>query len=153
MKLISLTQGKFAIVDDSDYDLASKFKWNATKIGNTFYAVSYVVKKRTMTYLHRFIMNPPLGMLVDHANHNGLDCQRNNLRICTKQENVRNRRGPTKASASGARGVWRHRDKWGARIKVDGRSLYLGVFNLKEDAIAAYASANCKYFGAFGGGL
>jgi len=150
MKLIPLTQGKFAKVDDEDFDSASKLKWSAHRFGNTFYAV-----RKGPVYLHRFLMGDPVGMLVDHKNHDGLDCRRENMRVCTKGQNQMNRRGPTKKSTSGIRGVYWQKSlgKWAPRIQVNGKLLSLGVFHSKDEAAAAYAAANLKYFGEFGGGL
>lgn len=47
-------------------------------------------KDRKPFYLHRFIMDTPKGLIVDHINHNGLDNRKSNLRNCTYKENRQN---------------------------------------------------------------
>ncbi len=160
MKTLQLSQGQVAIVDDEDFESASKFKWCATwsKTTKNFYAKRRIGRdangKQTFQYLHRFICGNP-KWLVDHENHNTLDCQRKNLRVCDNSKNLSNRIGSQRNSTSGIRGVSLNKSlgKWDARLKVNGRQIYLGVFSDKMDAAAAYAAANRKYFGAFGGGL
>lgn len=160
MKLIPLTRGLFAKIDDVDFNSVSKFKWRSlkTKYGK-FYAVRSRYRDSDMRsdtiYLHRFIMGEPAGMDVDHKNNDRLDCQRLNLRVCTRRQNLQNRSGARKNSLSGVRGVCYHRtrERWVAQIQVDGKNRTLGYFPSKELAAACYAEANKKYFGEFGGRL
>jgi len=93
MKKIQLTQGKFAIVDDVDFAKANKYKWYATKSSYNWYAArgNRVNGQVKTIYMHRFIMNCPTGMEVDHKNTNSLDNRRENLRNCTRKENLQNR--------------------------------------------------------------
>lgn len=161
MKKIPLTQGQFALVDDGDFSRFSHLKWCAywAPKAKTFYAKTYIGggrKKAKYLFLHRAIMgvtDPKIR--VDHRNHDGLHCRRFNLRVCTHAQNMMNRRGPTSKNTSGMRGVsWaKNRGKWKAEIKAVGKRLFLGHFINKMDAAAAYAAANRKHFGEFGGGL
>ena len=100
--------------------------------------------------LHRFIMNPPDDLVVDHINHNPLDNRRENLRICTIQENNMNR-SISSNNTSGTVGVhWnKTHNKWMAYIGINGKQKYLGLFNKKEDAIEARRQAEIEYFGEF----
>ncbi len=93
MKEIELTRGKVTLVDDYDYPFLMQVKWYALPRHGHWYAATHNpgVGPRTI-YMHRIIMDPSSDMVIDHINHNGLDNQRHNLRICTHTENLRNRR-------------------------------------------------------------
>jgi len=121
--------------------------------GTIYFIVTHQRKKvRRVMLLHRIIMNAPRGMTVDHINGNTLDNRRSNLRICTNQENAMNRR-LSKNSQSGRKGVrfMKHSPyrPWQARIRAEGKSLYLGSFATREEASDAYDQAALKYHGQF----
>lgn len=149
-KKIPLTQGKFALVDDEDYEWLSRWKWCAAKGGSTFYATRSPGKRNTTITMHRLIMGVSIKQLIDHINGNGLDNRRRNLRPATKAQNMMNR-GPQRGNKSGYKGV--HLDvasgKWIAIIKYDGRNKALGRFNTKEQAAQAYNEAAAENFGPF----
>lgn len=75
---------------------------------------------------------------VDHINGNRVDNRLCNLRLATRRENLKNRMLSTKNS-SGINGVsWDKRYKnWTARIRIEGKYLYIGNFENKEDAALA----------------
>lgn len=100
--------------------------------------------------IHNEIMHPPKGYVVDHINGDTLDNTRENLRICTPQDNCKNR-GIYTRNTSGVAGVnWRKdTNKWRAYIQVDGKCITLGSFTNKEDAIKSRKKAEVKYFGEF----
>ena len=83
---------------------------------------------------------------VDHINGDRLDNRIVNLRIVTRQENQRNTRLP-RSNTSGIIGVYwcKHKRKWRAAIGCDGRTVCLGRFNSKEEAIAARREAEVSY--------
>lgn len=94
IRLLSLSDGKYiAIISASDYRRCNKYSWyvhfskgNKCKTGQP-YARSTINGKKV--YLHRFIMDAPETMHVDHKNHCTLDCRRENLEIVTCCENMR----------------------------------------------------------------
>lgn len=153
MKKIKLTSGKYAIVDDRDYKIYPRSVWRMDYKG---YAIRYKYKnqKRTIVFMHREIMGDPLGMIVDHINHNPLDNRRSNLRICTKSENCRNR-SPNKKGKSRYKGVNRVTgcDRWQAEIATNINGLrsryYLGSFKTQEQAALAYNKKAKELFGEF----
>ena len=162
MKLIPLTQGQFAKVDDADFDELQNFSWRASwrACTKSFYAVRSLPRvngKQGYEYLHRKILGlvPVSGACGDHANHDTLDCQRANLRACTYSQNLANKKGAHADSVSGVRGVTRSRTagKWVAQIGFNGKQIHLGTYPTVALASAAYAAANKKYFGEFGGKL
>ena len=101
--------------------------------------------------LHRYIVDCPYDMDVDHINCNTLDCRRENLRICTRAENNRNRVKSQK-NTSGFKGVrWRKKEKkWVAEISHNNKKIHLGYFDTPERAHEAYTIASEKYHKEFG---
>lgn len=149
MKEIQLTKGQIAIVDDEDYEELSRRKWQHMKCGYAArHGRSPVSGKETMLYMHRIIMGLAHGdrKYVDHINGNKLDNRRENLRICTNAENMRNR-GKTASNTSGYKGVYRGRQpgRWRALIMVDGETISLGQYDSKEEASEAYRKAAAEY--------
>ena|SRR5258708_10628396 len=160
MKLLKLTQGKFSLVDDEDFDNFNKFKWCAcwNPSPKSFYARRSIYpgnNKQLSIFLHREIMKAPKGMDVDHINHDGLDNRKENLRVCTRSQNMGNRSSLSSNNKTGFRGVhWnKFLRKWRAIIEANGNRIDLGVFSEKTKAAKAYEEANKKYFGEFGGAL
>jgi hypothetical protein len=152
MKLIPLTQGHFAIVDDADFENVNQHKWSYHHTG---YAMRQVRVRpgrggQKNEWLHRRLMQPGEGLEVDHINHNKLDNRRANLRVCTKQQNRQNRKA-YKGTSSGFKGVtWNTREqKWYVKISVNGQRKHIGVFDSAEDAARAYDVAAREHFGAF----
>lgn len=104
--------------------------------------------KAQRIYAHRLIMKAPAGWEVDHINRNPLDNRRENLRLATHSQNGANKAHPN--SASGYRGVYKaSKNRWHARIKVDGRPLYLGSFGSPHDAARRFNEAAIEKYGEF----
>jgi hypothetical protein len=146
------------VVDDVDAHFLKQYRWYTARRLHAFYAfrhASLVDGRRTTVLLHRMILRPPnaSGLVVDHANRNGLDNTRANLRVCTRAENMRNRRGANRGSASGFRGVTRHRQsgKWQAHSRMDGHSIHLGLFDTAEAAARAFDQWADEFYGEFRG--
>jgi hypothetical protein len=96
-------------------------------------------------------LGAPKDMCVDHINGNTLDNRKNNLRICTNRENISNRTKLGTNNTSGILGVRfdNRRNKWYADIQYKGKCIFLGYFNIKEDAIKARIDAEKLYFKEF----
>lgn len=135
-KQIPLTQGQFAIVDDDDFEIVKNHKWCIHH--------GYAVSSRGIR-MHRLIMNCPDSKEVDHINRNRLDNRKENLRICTRTENCRNR-GENKDNTSGYKGVNFHKPlgKWRAKIVLNNKHIHLGYFDNPKDAARAYNDAAKK---------
>lgn len=142
----SLKDCLFAMVDDNDFERANKFVWSSR---GRYVCRLIGAKKREVIYLHRFILNFPKNMVVDHVNGDGLDNQRKNLRICTQAENARNS-SINKNNTSGFKGVIydSHNKKWISQI-IFQRQIHLGRFSSKIEAAKAYNIAAKKYHKEF----
>lgn len=155
MKQISLTQGKVTLVDDEDFDFLNRFKWNYQSKGYAHRLVNEIGKthktrKVIHVYMHRFLMNPRKGMVVDHMDGNTLNNQKSNLRICHHKNNIRNRTKLNKNNTSGFRGVsLKYEGKWAASIKLNYKVTHLGYFPSKELAYERYAREAKKHYGKY----
>jgi len=157
MKEILLTQEQVALVDDEDFEWLNRYSWQASwsKCTKCFIVTRRNKNNNRITNIARFIMNCPEDMMVDHKDHNTLNNQKQNLRICTSQENNRNRRKRSHCTSKYKGVYWmKHRAKWKARIQIvdflDQKfNRTLGSFNTEKEAALAYDKAASKEFGEF----
>lgn len=112
MREIKLTQGKVALVDDEDFERINSRKWQYIQKG---YATTsfWVGDKCHHLSMHREVMHTPKGMVTDHIDHDKLNNQKANLRICSTGANSLNAR-PHKNATSKYKGVYIdiRRNKW-----------------------------------------
>lgn len=162
MKYLVLTRGYYAKVDDEDYERLMRWKWHVNLSGKGRYGVRCVQvrpgrQQKRMLHYEVLGLEQPLadGRVVDHINHDGLDCRKANLRVCTVQQNRWNTRSAKKQKGSRYKGVTRQRPKgpfkggWQAVIMKDGRRRYLGFFRDEYDAMVAYNRAAVRLFGDY----
>jgi hypothetical protein len=153
MKTIPLTQGKFALVDDADFEWLNQWKWRAQKSNRTYYAVREVClgnKKRCSRFMHRLILDTPSEKEVDHRNNNGLDNQRHNLRLCTHQQNGMNQiKSNNRSSKYKGVSFYKANGRWTAQIQINNRKKHLGYFVSQVAAANAYLEAAKQCYGEF----
>ena len=129
MKIKLSNCDKYTLIDDGDLNLLPK---RAFYLSGGY--VCFKFNKKNYT-LHRFLIDPPKGLVVDHINQDKLDNRRSNLRICRNVENIRNRKIQTNNN-SGIPGVT-HRGKWNVwrvRVKLDGIRYHIGDFKDLQEA-------------------
>lgn len=147
---LPLSQGFWALVDAADFERLSMWKWSLLRGGQSgkLYVHRLDDDKRSIL-LHREVIGvTDPKILVDHENSNGLDCRRGNLRAATRTQNSMNR-GRQANNTSGYKGVSRAGSKWGAYLKIDGRTRQIGRFDTPEAAAYAYDEAAAKHHGEF----
>lgn len=145
IRWLPLGNGFYAYVDAADYEWLNQWTWSTYDDG---YIVRY--EKRTKIFMHRLIMQPPKGKVVDHIDANRANNCRFNLRICTRQENMRNNRKKSRTSSSfKGVGYVKHRHKFYARIWFESENRHLGYYDSAADAARAYDRAAVECFGEF----
>lgn len=153
MKKISLTQGKFAIVDDEDFESVNQYKWLARVSNEIWYAARGIRngKKTHLIHIHRFIMglDSDNKYVIDHINHDGLDNRKINLRICTQKENTLNRRPKQISSTRKGVGLDAKNKKWRSFININQIYYHLGYFDTENEAGKMYDKVALAEFGEF----
>lgn len=139
---IPLTQGKVAVVDIDDAPVVAKYKWCASRHGGTVHAVRSartVDGRKTTKSMHQLLTG---FALTDHANGDGLDNRRFNLRPARVAQNIANQQKRA-GGTSAYKGVSWQRQKraWRAQITSRGKRIHIGLFASEVDAAHAYDDA------------
>lgn len=140
MKKIKLTQGKYALVDDGDFEWLSQYNWYYNSNG---YAR---MSRQPKPYMHALLNTPPKGMQTDHIDRNRLNNRRCNLRSVTALENNRNH-SMHSTNTSGYTGVsWTKTNKWEVYIWLKNKKIHIGRFSNLQDAVDARLNAEELYY-------
>jgi hypothetical protein len=152
MKKIELSQGKFALVDDENFEWLNRWNWVYGCRGyavRTIHIKSREGKRKTiMVWMHREVAKTPQGFQTDHINGDRLDNRSENLRIVTSQRNKWNSSMPFN-NTSGYKGVSKRNNKWEASIHLNDKKFHLGYFSTKEEAANAYNEVAKQNFGDY----
>jgi hypothetical protein len=142
-------KGLFALIDECDLSIVSRYNWRARFNHKNVYAVTgmKIEGKLHGSYpMHKLIMG---GIVVDHKDNNGLNNVRINLRPCSNQQNQANCT-ISKNKKISLKGVYLGKyNKFESKIMVNGKSIWLGRFSDPKDAALAYDIAALQYFGEF----
>jgi hypothetical protein len=122
-------------IDIADYILAKKEKWHLNTNG-------YYRNSKTKVYLHHFILGKLDNMVCDHINRNKIDNRKSNLRHVTRLENNLNN-----DFVINSKGVYfdKHGNRWRACISIKNKTIKLGSFKSKDEAVLARNNAISKY--------
>lgn len=146
MRVLELSKGLVALVDDKDFGRVSQFHWSAKLNSNrTGWYASRRVGNHSV-YLHRYIMDAKPEEDVDHRDRFGLNNLRSNLRLCSTAQNMANQ---VKRAGTLYKGVFKSGRRWGAQMTVRRKHLHLGRYEVIEDAARAYDVAARQHFGEF----
>ncbi len=149
MKQIRLSNGTgFALVSDEDFEFLDKFIWRIHRCSHTNYATA-VINGR-VTFMHDLILPVTGKFTADHKDRNGLNNQRDNLRIATHSQNSANRK-LQKNNTSGYRGVSQNKATggWVARIKINKNYEHIGTYPTAQSAARAYNKRALEVWGEF----
>jgi hypothetical protein len=147
-ELILTNHAKPALVDDEDYDrvIAVSDSWNYA--GTSIRCVSRIHRGRVYFSLARLIMNLKKGDPndIDHRDRDIFNNQKSNLRVVTRSQNLTNKAKRT-GTTSKYRNVYfcKSRQKWVARVTVNGRTISGGRFNSEIEAAMKADELMTKY--------
>ncbi len=145
-RLLDLPHGHQAIIDEINWPAVRALTLYRGTNGYVYYSIWGNGKSQPRT-LHSFLKYAPAGSHIDHINGDKLDNRCANLRVVSPSKNQVNRKRLNKNNRSGVRGVDRAFGKWRAQITVNRTNNYLGLFENKDDAVAARRQAELEYFG------
>lgn len=148
MKRIPLGKsGKFALVDDEDYDYLSQFKWyyqNGYAVGR---AGEPPIGKIRCQGMHRYIMQAKKGQNIDHKDRDGLNNQKSNLRFATYSQNSMNR--PAQYTESGYKGVCWTSGRWVTQVYIRRKVIHRSRHTDLMEAVKTYDEVAKRVFGEF----
>jgi len=143
-------KGKFvALVDDDDFEYLNQFNWTVDQRSYGNYAYRRI-DKGTISIMHREIMQVTNDFIIDHKDHNGLNNQKLNLRICTNSDNTKNRsKSIGKSSKYKGVSLYKKTNKWICQIRNNQKLIFLGYYETEIAAAKVYDNAAKIYHGEF----
>lgn len=136
-------------IDLDDVEKCKKYKWYLSS------TTGYIRSTIDKIPLHRYLLNASKEeFLVDHIDNNKLNNRKSNLRPANKSENAFNIIKPRTTNTSGFTGVVyaSDRNKWHATLMKNYKTINLGYYTTKEEAIEARKNGELMYFGEYAPG-
>jgi hypothetical protein len=142
MKYIPLTGkygfGKYAIVDDEDYEVLKKHSWRLTRHGYVIRSTKEN-KKSVHFQMHRVILNARKNQQIDHKNRIRFDNRKTNLRFCSSAQNRANSRKRNNRTSKYKGVSWNtERGKWVTQICYNRQTIFIGRFDSERHAALVY---------------
>lgn len=145
MKLVPVGLRDFAKVDDEDYELVlSEGPWSLIEWRGKQYA-----KRKDQGYtlaMHTLISG---FSYCHHVDNDGLNNQKSNLQDVTHKKNIQLQRPQSRKKSSKYRGVswFKPKEKWRARLKVDGEEIHIGYYDSEIQAAMAWNTVALEMYG------
>jgi hypothetical protein len=159
MKIIKLNSRKYpghkVIVDDEDFEELSRYNWHPANSHDKKVAYAKGHIDGILIKMHRFILKiheyDIKNKLIDHKDQNGLNNQKDNLRICDNSKNKQNANKRKVKCSSKYKGVSFNKAlcKWQSYIMINQKRFHIGYYNIEEDAALAYNEKAIELFGEF----
>jgi len=145
-KIIELFNNKLKVFEDGKVLVLSKYKNKGEycerkcplRCGYKRLQLCHEGKKKYYQ-IHRIISFAYLGLdidnpkiQIDHVNRDRLDNQVSNLRLVSNQQNSFNR---------DSKGYYKRKNKYIANIHINGKTIYLGIYETEAEASNAYQQA------------
>ena len=137
------------LIDEEDRERVEAYKWYVNKPGYVTTIIAHPGGKRTGLKLHRFVMNAPDGVFVDHKFGNKLDNRKSELRLCCRSYN-----GANKRKAGHTYGVFpvsvSLQPRWWVNVGTNGEpGSYKGMFSDRNAALNCYNYHLQQTYGEF----
>ena len=143
--------GKYAIVDDDDFEKLNLLRWNCNSFGyaTRVQRTKEDYTKKEVLIMHRIVMGARKGDLIDHINGDKLDNRKENLRFADKSKNAMNMHKVY--GEIPYKGVYFDKTKqsYAVRISINGKHTFVGRYKTDIEAAKAYDKAATKHYGEF----
>lgn len=136
-------------IDADDFERVNEHTWHLHKMKSK--KAEYAMANYGVGLLHRFIMKAHDRQQIDHINGNGLDCRKDNLRLCSNSQNQMNKKCYKKAGLKGVSydiSVVRTK-RYKASITINKKKFHLGYYSTEIEGAMAYNIAAVKLHGEF----
>lgn len=141
-------RGLFALVNDADFKFLNQWSWFLGESGYPTRQTS-IGKKILIFRMHSILRPPVKGFVIDHADGNKLNNQKENLRYATPSQNSTNSKPPYDKKDSIYKGVCHSGKNFRAYIVINGKQKHLGNFHTETEAAVAYNVGAKKHLRKF----